>query len=331
MTKKILSILLFSFVLTAVLGVNYVAYAQVDPLTDFTRSIEGSGEFKTGLQNFEGRPHENSSVEPGASVLTTVVFRVLDYAKYVLGGLAIIYITITGVKLVSAGDAINEVSEKAQGYVEQIIYAFVIVMIADQLVQNVFFGEYGECLASAENAADCAKSGAGLFTGIANFIQFVVATISVLVIVISGFRLVASTGDEEAINRQKKRIGIGILGIILIAISEFLVQDIFFQEGGSKPINTDNVIALAADLTNFAASFIVTLSIIAFIYGGYLYLSSFGNTENTDKAKKVMVGALIAILIGFASFGVVRTFSTLEGREAQVSEELGDIPIPPVQ
>lgn len=322
MIKKITQFAVILVLISGVLGFRAIAHAQLDPLDDFTKSIEGSGQYETGLQKFEGRPHGLSSVEPGADIITTVIFTMVDFAKYILGTLAILYIVIGGIRLIAAGKKIDEVSEKQKENLKYIIYGLFLAILADAVVQQIFFGEYGECIASATNAEACAEAGSKQIQGIANFISYFLASLAVLIIVISGFRLVTSAGNEETIKKQKTRIAVAIIGLIVVAVSRLVVEGIFFPAAGSKPIDVNQAKMLVAQITNFAASFIATLSIIFLFYGGYRYVASFGNDEATGKAKKIIIGAIIGILIALAAFGFVRTFVTLQPRELTPEEQI---------
>lgn len=307
MIKKIIQFAAVTVILTGVLGINSIAHAQLDPLDDFQRAIEGTGEFSTGLQKFEGQPHGSSSTQPGADIITTVIFKIIDLAKYILGTIAVIFIIVGGLQLITAGKKIDEISEKQKENLKYIIYGLFLAILADFFVQQVFFGEYGECMASATNAQACAEKGAEQIHGIANFISYFIASVAVLVIVISGFTMITSAGNEETLKKQKTRIAIAIGGLLVTAVARFAVEGIFFPETGTKPMDVAKAKSLVSQITNFAAAFISTLSLIFMIYGGYRYVASFGNEEETGKAKKILIGALVGILIALAAFGIVRT------------------------
>ena len=61
------------------------------------------------------------------------------------------------------------------------------------------------------------------------------------------------------------------------------------------------------DFTNFASAFVGITAFIAGIYGGYLYVTAVGNEDKTQKAKKVLTGAVIAIVLAVGAFALVNT------------------------
>lgn len=300
------------------LGINAVAFAadpapppetpSATPIGIFDDIIGGKKvEGGSGLTNLAGRYHKQSSVEPGADLITSTVFYVIDFVKYLLGGVAVLYFMFAGFKLVTSEAKVDEESEKQKQNMKYIIYGLILVIIADELVTKVFFGEYGECLASASNAKECAKGGSTLIKGLYSFVFAIIATLSVFVLVLSGFRLATSAGEEETIKKQKTGITMAILGILIAGIAEFAIKGIIFPDGGQKGIDIAKAQKLVANFTNFISAFIGAAAFAMLFYGGYLYIVSAGNDEQTGKAKKIILGAIIGIIIAIAAYGIVAT------------------------
>lgn len=308
----------------ALVGTN-LAFAETTgtPPVSILDQIVGS----TSLQTFEGQLHKLSSVEPGADIITSAIFYLIDFVKYLMGAIAVIFVIVSGIKLITAGSKIDEVSEKQKDSAKYIIYGLILIIIADELVTKVFFGEYGECIASATNAEECAKTGSSIITGLYDLILSVIATVSVFMLVLSAFELITAYGNEETIKKQKKRIGLSVVGLLLAGVAEFVVKKIIFQEGGTKMIDVASAQQLVFNFTNFIAAFIGVSAFAMLLYGGFSYVSSFGNEEKTGKAKKIIVGAVIGILIALAAFGLTATLSNLtSGREVALPGSLPGLP-----
>lgn len=64
---------------------------------------------------------------------------------------------------------------------------------------------------------------------------------------------------------------------------------------------------VALKIINFFLGFLGILALIMVIYGGFLYVSSAGNQENTEKAKKILLYAAIGIIVIAVSFALVNT------------------------
>lgn len=282
----------------------------------------------SGLQDFSGRYHQLSSIEPGADIITSTIFTVIDFVKYLLGALTVIFLIVAGIKLINAGGKVDEVSEKTKTNIKYIIFGLILVIIADELVTRVFFGDYGECIASSANAEACAKVGGSLFKGLYSFILAITASIALFVIILSAFRLITSYGEEETINKQKKRITISVIALLIAGTAEFIVKGIIFREGGTKPIDIAEAQRFVYNFTNFIAAFIGAGAFAMLFYGGYMYAASFGNEEQTGKAKKIIISAIVGIIIALAAFAIVSTFTTFtSGREeVALPESLPGIP-----
>lgn len=304
-TKKIiLSFSLFLAIIMPVLFIHSLASAQVIEPQDFLRTV---GE-KTGLPGFETAAHGQAAVEPGASEITSAIYAVIDFVKYILGSIAVFMIVLSGIKMVTArGDEVQEVLEKEKKTMKYGLSGLIVVILADILVKQVFFGEYGEAFRTEAEAIEFAKKGAAQIKGLYNFLEIFVASIAVLSIIKSGIAIITSGGAEEKITKEKKRIGYAVLGLLLIGVAEFAVKDIIFPEAGKKLTNVDKAKTLVLGLTNFIAAFVSTFSLIGMIYAGYLYVIGVTSEENVGKAKKALFGSVIALLIAGGAYALVNT------------------------
>lgn len=298
------------------LSINAIVLAEdtsADPLGQLEQIM---GQEKSGLPSFENRVHSLSSTEPGANIITSVLFTIIDFLKYLIGGVAVIFAIVTGIKLIAAGKKIDEVSEKEKESLKYIIYGLVLIITADELITKVFFGDYGECIASASNAKECAKVGGSLVKGIYSLVLAIMGTIAIFSFVLSAFRLVTAYGNEETIKKEKQRMIFSVVGLMIAGLGEFVIKKIIFPEAGTQGINVVEAQKLVFNFTNFIAAFIGVSAFGMMFYGGWLYVSSFGNDEKTGKAKKIIIGAVIGILVALAAFGIVRTLTSFtSGRE----------------
>ncbi len=108
-----------------------------------------------------------------------------------------------------------------------------------------------------------------------------------------------------------------VLGLVLF--NSFGVDLALAQAGGA--IDTQDQPAIIAALSggqtglrgivltivNFFLTFLGLLAVIMVIYGGFLYVSSAGNEENVNKAKKILLYAVLGIVVIIVSFALVNT------------------------
>lgn len=306
MRRFFISLSLFLFVAAPVFALPQAAYAQTvfDNFTDIGRDV--------GLPDFAGGQHEDASTEEGADSITTAIFMAIDFVKYIIGALAVIFIIVAAMKLISGGSEIAEEAQKIQETIKYILIGLLVIVAADEVVTRVIFGFNGEFLTSVETAKLFAKQGSELVLGITRFMQAMIGVTAVFMIVLSGFRMVADPSSEDQVSKATRHIVWSSIGLVIIGISELLVR-IFFGESGER-IDREAGTALIGRIAEFVASFLGTAAVIAFVYGGYLYIASFGNDDGTTKAKKVMIYAIVGILIAAAAFAIVTTLISLEGR-----------------
>lgn len=53
------------------------------------------------------------------------------------------------------------------------------------------------------------------------------------------------------------------------------------------------------------------LAFVAFVWAGFLYITTFAREENAETAKKIMIYAIIGILVIIFSYAIVNYFMTL--------------------
>ncbi|MBI3290907.1 hypothetical protein HYZ76_01335 [Candidatus Falkowbacteria bacterium] len=83
-------------------------------------------------------------------------------------------------------------------------------------------------------------------------------------------------------------------------------QDQAFLEGaglGSDP-GRNTLGEVVADIIRIFLSFLGVVFVVLIIYAGWLWMSSAGNEEKIDKAKRIMTSAFIGLLIVLAAYAI---------------------------
>jgi len=68
----------------------------------------------------------------------------------------------------------------------------------------------------------------------------------------------------------------------------------------------DDFMLLALNISKWILGIVGSLSLIMFIYGGFMFLISAGSSESISKAKKIIVAAVIGLVIVFASYLIIK-------------------------
>lgn len=66
-----------------------------------------------------------------------------------------------------------------------------------------------------------------------------------------------------------------------------------------------DLVRLGINIFQFVLGIIGSLALLAFVYGGILFLFSGGNTDMIEKGKNTLKGATIGLIIVFASYALV--------------------------
>ncbi|EKD48111.1 MAG: hypothetical protein ACD_65C00121G0002 [uncultured bacterium] len=307
------SFILFSTILVAMLGLtHWTAGAET---LHYDWALEAIGE-DIDLPTYEDDPHGGAYAEDGLSGLTSAVYYTLDFVKYALGGIAVLFIMISGYRLLVAGKASQEEITKQKVYLTWATVGLLLVFTSETIVKEMFFGQEGEILMGDESVTmEFGYRTNQTFKGIYSMMEVFVGAIAVFMIAYEGFRMVAMSYQEEVVTKTRNHIFWSLIALMMIGISEFLVKDFIFPyvPGEAVNPNIEKGKFLLASITNFVAGTIGLIAVGMLIYGGYLYIAGAVNEEQKEKGKKTIIGAVIGIIIAGAAFAITSTIIPLQG------------------
>lgn len=104
---------------------------------------------------------------------------------------------------------------------------------AQQVQQNICTGTN----ASAQGETNCKTGEANnqvskLMTNIINLFSLLVGIVSVIMIIIGGFQYVLSNGDSGKISTAKNTIIFALVGLIIVAMAQFIVHFVLGKVAG---------------------------------------------------------------------------------------------------
>lgn len=70
---------------------------------------------------------------------------------------------------------------------------------------------------------------------------------------------------------------------------------------------SESALGVLAGWLNFALSLLAALAIAALVYAAFLYITAFGNNEQTEKAKKIVIWTVLGFIGLSAAFAVINT------------------------
>ncbi len=292
-----------------------------DTLSDFQEDVsEQSGEMQEDALGEDYNSEEGEGIElttfnedgeEGADIIVSAIRRFLNFFKLLVTPIAILTIVIMGARMVSAGQDNEEMITKSKNFIKYALEGLIVIFMSDSLI-DVFFGAEGEIFRGGEEgAAEFGRRSSELFQGIYGLLQMIIGSIAVFVLVMAGMRYVGGSYSEDQIAKAKKQITWALVGLFVVAVSEFVAKDILFQNEGTE-LGVEEAKQLFAQVTNFAAGTVGSLSFLFLFYAGYLYATGSQNEDNVAKAKKIILGAVLGIILASAAFAITSTLIELD-------------------
>jgi len=298
---------------------------QSSVMTPLERMQNIGGE--TGLNPFLVGQHPDAASDfatPGLGTITSPYFFALDFGKLAFSGVAIIIIIYMSIKLVNTNA--EDEYEKAKSGIFYGVLGFFLIQIADILVRKMFFGETGDIFSDAGSAQSYAEESVKQMRGIIGFVELFVGVAAVLVLVIRGFTMVSSGGDEEQLKKARNQIIYALVGIFLIGLSELIVRGFIFPNEGKTLPDVDVGKRIIVMVTNYISGFIAVICFAMLFYQAYKYVVSAGDSGEYDNLKKTALSIVFALLLAFGAFALVNTVISFEEPQ-EISIESIDLPV----
>lgn len=122
-------------------------------------------------------------------------------------------------------------------------------------------------------------------------------------------------------------IVIFLVGICFVSVNNISAQDTLLPETtescdcSSNPTDPgckkycgnyqlNDFVRIVVKVSQIILGLTGSLALLAFIYGGVMFLISAGNKERVEQAKKIIIGAVIGLIIVFASFIIINFIMT---------------------
>lgn len=268
---------------------------------------------KTGVQDPDIRNRTpNVYVKICEGKNATECIRDLFYANlvplfvYLMGFVAVLLWLIYVATMITAGGDEEKISDQRKNMMWGIM-GFILVLFAVEL---------GDALNPVGNEQDIVNIDETEHIGqkIVGFLQMSLSIIALVTIFYAGVNFVRSQGIEEEIEKSKKYLQWGILGLFIAILAAPLVNTVFYPvtiENVDPALGPDEINNLASEFTGFLKFLLTFLGIgafMTFIIAGAYYITSFGNDERQGKARSIMIGTAIGIIIILSSYAIVALF-----------------------
>jgi len=279
-------------------------------LQDVLESVigeDGSGNIYRLLNDTEVKFIIDSTIilsSPGEAQLNQVGRAVANTIKNIAGALAIIWIIIAGARMIFARGDENTITEQKRAILWGVI-GLLAILLTDRMI-DVLYGPAGNI--RTELVLDQGFSDE--IYGIVTFLKAIIGMIAIFFIVLSGIKTVFASGEEDKITQQRKSVLWVVIGLILIAIDQILVENFFIipTQLQSDRIETSNVVSIiniTGSVLKFTLGFVGLITFGILIYGAATMVMNYGNDEMVQKSKKIIKNAIIGILVILSAYVIV--------------------------
>jgi len=142
---------------------------------------------------------------------------VITFIKYIIGSFAVLMVVVNGVRLVAGGGE-EENTKKAKSGIIYSLAGLMMMYLSDIVVNKVFYKLDKSIYSGLEGAAPATdlQRGIGELIGITNFVVSFVGPLLLLVILIGGVLYITAGGEEEKMNKAKRVILAGAIGLVVV-------------------------------------------------------------------------------------------------------------------
>lgn len=259
-------------------------------------------------------PQNTQYENQGSATVVSPIYYAIDMFRFAISGIIMIYVIILSIKLISGATA--EEAEKAKDQIIYMVIGLLLVQFAGTLVKTMIFGGGGEIFSVNEDGEQVSEQFAinsvSQIRGIIGLVEIFLGTVAVLVIIIRGFTLIVSGGEEEQIAKAKNHILYAILGLMVIGFSEIITRFAIFPNSGTTLPDLVTIKGLIIQITNFVSGFVAIAAFLMLFYGGYKYVVSGVTGEEGEKIKKIFISAILGLILSMGAYAAVNTLLKLE-------------------
>jgi len=225
----------------------------------------------------------------GANGLSATILSLLfsSVAKTTFGSFLGLYFFIYGARLILQGEQGDIVQETKMAYAYGITGS----------VMYIFAGSIIASVGSQSGGVNTAPV-RGALVSIIDYANMTIGTLILVTLTYQAFRLIIKRGDEGAFDDLRKRFVFLMTGVAVYALANVIVAAAMPGSG------TTQFIGEIAGLIRYILQIIGALSVLSFIFAGFLYVISVDEGQK-DRAQKAMKNTVIALVVVLFAYTIV--------------------------
>ena len=246
--------------------------------------------------------------------IDTVWRSIIRIVTRILAWVMVIFIVYIGIQMIISMGSDEEKLSAAKRQLWYMLVALVFINIPDSLFRAFYRENPGSVWSSVGSNFDSPTAWSNIFfnfwtfrwvvNDIVLFLEVMIFAAAVVMITLTGIKLLISRWREESVTEAKNKILYSILAIIFVWIIEAWKRVAF---SWNIPDGTN----LFASLANLALFFAAPVAIFFLTLAGYYYITSNGDEERAKKAKSIIINTVIATLILLAAYTFLLELATL--------------------
>jgi len=190
----------------------------------------------------------------------------------------------------------------------------VVIFTSLGMASSVQAGDFSQgildTLSFAKNTAGLSKqTPTQVLVNAGNLLTGIAAALALFAVVLGGIMYIVSLGDEQRSARAKRILLFAIVGLIIAGIAALIINIAKAIAYGSPTEDLlDRIITIILNGVQILLAPAGVIAFGAFVFGGYLYITSIGDEARAGRAKRTMFFALLGLVfIGLAGI-VVNAF-----------------------
>lgn len=242
---------------------------------------------------------EDSSTENSLKKILSNRGGLLPIVNKVMGSIAILWLMILGAKFtLSQGD-----DDKISKYKQQfgwVAIGLAVISVSEFIAFHVFDPTV-DVFRGASAGSFAAKA-----QQIKVYFQIIVGAIAVAACVMSGYNLITGGSEDEAVTNEKKFLHSFFFGVGFILMAEVITGIVSLQSGAMG--SAGGIVSQVVGIVNLMLTFVAVAAVFMLVLSALYYVSSFGNEDQANRAKSIIINSVIAVLVAVSSFVFISFF-----------------------
>ncbi len=250
-------------------------------------------------------PGFSTNNQTGEELAIGFVLNLVAIVRTLAGALALVMGVTYGLKLIFSRGQEEGITKQRNNFLWMLL-GFLILIVSENIAS----------ILNPERATSAALIDFGAardqLRDIVDYVKWLLGSVIVLYMVIVGVRMITAGGDEEEVNKQKKSLTWGLLGMMTILLANGIVNAVYQINAPDEVVGTapTEAIGQIGGIIRLILVFMGPIAIIFTIVAGFGYLTALDNEEQATRARGRIVAGIVAIVIIYGAFALVNTITS---------------------